>query len=51
MQIIEVIQILHHQLTIDIFLIDWEKPRAMNCLPRSISNTTGTNRETTDDIT
>ncbi|XP_026476694.1 meckelin-like [Ctenocephalides felis] len=51
LKIIEVIQILHHQLTIDIFLIDWEKPRAMNCLPRSISNTTGTNRETTDDIT
>lgn len=49
-QIVEVMHILHHQLTVDIFLIDWEKPRAMNCLPRPVTTALGSNQVTSEDM-
>lgn len=37
-QIIEVAYLIYNQITIDIFFIDWERPRARNSVPRAAVN-------------
>ncbi|KAK6624732.1 hypothetical protein RUM44_011592 [Polyplax serrata] len=41
LKIVEIARLIYNQITIDIFFIDWERPRARNLIPRTTGNADG----------